>query len=109
MESLTPEQLINTATVVLIIFGGIITIDKVIDIVRKWRSPTVDTARKLANDNQRLDEHEKALKDLQASQAVLCSGILALLDHELHNGNTDQLQSARDDIMRYLQGRGQLT
>ena len=29
---------------------------------------------------------------------------MALLDHELHNGNGEQMQKARDDIMHYLQG-----
>lgn len=109
MENLSPEQLIGAAGVILIIFGAIITIDKVMDIFRKWKAPTENTAKKLEHDNIRLDEHEKALKDMQASQAVLCSGILALLDHELHNGNADQIQRARDDIMQYLQGRGQIT
>ena len=61
--------------------------------------------KKLATDKERLDHHEKSIKDLQDSQQVLCAGVLALLDHELHNGNGDEMQKARDDIMDYLQNR----
>lgn len=95
----------NTAYVLLAIFAAIVTVDKVIDIFKKWRMPTTDTARKLANDKDRLDGHDEAIRDLQESTQVLCNGILALLDHELHNGNTDQMQDARDDLMNYLSGR----
>ena len=32
------------------------------------------------------------------------AGIVALLDHQLHNGNTDQMENARNDINKYLNG-----
>lgn len=105
MNGVTPDQLMTTVYVVLAVFAAIVTVDKVLDIVKKWRMPTTDTAKKLANDKRQLDEHEIAIKDLQESTQVLCTGILALLDHELHNGNTDQMQGARDDLMHYLSGR----
>ena len=106
MDGLTAEQLMSTAAVVLVIFGAIITVDKVLDIFKKWKAPTSDLAQKLATDKARLDSHDKSITDLQESQQVLCGGIMALLDHQLHNGNNDQMQSARDDIMKYLQRKG---
>ena len=105
MNGITPDQLITTVEVVLVIFAAIITIDKVIDIIKKWRSPGTDINKKLAVDKERLDHHENAIKDLQDGNKALCAGILALLDHELHNGNSDEMQKARDGIMEYLQGR----
>lgn len=103
MENLTAEQLIGAFGVLLVAFGAIVTIDKVIDIFKKWRKPGNDTERKLAADKTRLDGHDRAIQSLTASNEVLCSGVLALLDHEIHNGNADQMQKARDDIMHYLQ------
>ncbi len=103
MENITPEQLINAVTVLLVLFGGIVTVDKVIDVVKKWRLPATDTAKKLANDKKRLDEHEEAIHSLRESSRVQLAALQALLDHELHNGNADQMQSARDDINSYLQ------
>ena len=99
MSGVTPDQLMTT------VFAAIVTVDKVIDIFKKWRSPSADTAKKLATDKARLDEHERSIDDLREGQQVLCSGILALLDHELHNGNSDQMQDARDGIMNYLSGK----
>ena len=104
MERISPEQLMNALVVVLAIFAAIVTIDKVIDIIKKWRAPATDTEKKLANDKTRLDEHDKAIANLQESNQVICSALLALLDHELHNGNADQMQKARDELMSYLQG-----
>ena len=102
--NVSPDQLNTTIYVLLALFGTIVTVDKVIDIVKKWRSPSTETERKLATDKRRLDEHEEAIKDLQKSSQVLCTGVLALLDHELHNGNTEQIEKARDGIMNYLSG-----
>ena len=103
MEHITPGQLWNAMLVVLALFAAIVTVDKFIDIIKKWRAPTTDTAKKLATDKQRLDAHDKAIENLQESNQAICSALLALLDHELHNGNADQMQKARDTLMDYLQ------
>lgn len=105
MDSLTLDQLSTTVYVLMILFGGAITLDKVIDIFKKWRAPSTDTTKKLANDKQRLDKHEEELAVLKKSDHIQLSALLALLDHELHNGNADQMQKARDDIMYYLQSK----
>ena len=102
MQNISPEELLGAAYVVLAILAAIVTIDKVIDIIKKWRAPTTDTEKKLANDKKRLDEHDEAIKDLRESNQVICSALLAILDHELHNGNGDQMQKARDEMMAYL-------
>lgn len=102
MEHVSPDQLMSAVVVVLAIFAAIVTVDKFIDIIRKWRTPTTDTAKKLANDKQRLDEHDEAIENLRESNQVICSALLALLDHELHNGNQDQMEKARNEMMVYL-------
>ena len=102
MQNISPEELLNTVYVVLAILAAIVTIDKVIDIIKKWRAPTTDTEKKLANDKKRLDEHDEAINDLRESNQVICSALLAILDHELHNGNGDQMRKARDEMMAYL-------
>ena len=105
MSGVTPDQLMTTVSVLLAIFAAIVTVDKVFDIVKKWRSPSVAVIKQLNDMQRRQDEDEKAIKGLQEGQQALCSGIMALLDHELHNGNTEQMQNARDGIMSYLQGK----
>ena len=104
MENLTPDQLTTTVTVLLALFAVLLTVDKVIDVIKKWSAPSSDTAKKLAWDKDRLDEHEASIKMLQESSRVQCSALLALLDHELHNGNADQMEDARKGVLDYLQG-----
>lgn len=103
MEGITPDELMRAAQVVLALFAALITVDKGIDIVKKWRAPSTDIAKKLDTDKRRLDTHDKAIGDLQSGYQALCAGVLALLDHELHNGNADQMEKAKEEIMRYLQ------
>ena len=101
----TPDQVTTTITVLLAVFAAMAVVDKAIDVIKKWLAPSTDTAKKLASDKNRLDGHDKEIRELHNSQTVMCNGILALLDHELHNGNTNQMELARDDIMKYLQGK----
>jgi len=104
MNDLSLDQLLTAVYVVIALFGILITVDKGIDIIKKWRAPATDTAQKLANDKDRLDDHEAAIHDLQESSKVQCAALVAILDHELHNGNAGQMEKARDGLMAYLQG-----
>ncbi len=104
MENIRADELMRTIAVILAVFAAVITVDRVIDIVKKWHAPTSDLARKLDMDKRRLDGHDKAISDIRDSQQTMLTGVLALLDHELHNGNADQMQAARDEIMKFLQG-----
>jgi len=63
---------------------------------------------KLENDKNRLDNHEDAISTIKKSNEVIagglevtCNALVAVLDHELHNGNSDQMQKARDDLQHY--------
>lgn len=70
-----------------------------------------DIETKLDTDKNRLDNHETAIKSLNNSietikdgMQVTCDALTAILDHELHNGNSDQMQKARDDLQNYTNG-----
>lgn len=51
------------------------------------------------------DAHAHELKDLHAGQTELCRGVQALLDHMLHDGNTDEMQAASTSIGKWLRNR----
>ena len=70
-----------------------------------------DIEAKLDTDKSRLDNHETAIKSLNGSIETIKDGLqvtsnalTAILDHELHNGNSDQMQKARDDLQKYTNG-----
>ena len=58
--------------------------------------------RKLANDKQRIDALSAQTRDNEEGQRVLCRGVLALLNHALHNGNGDEMEKAQQSINDYL-------
>lgn len=70
-----------------------------------------DIETKLDTDKSRLDNHETAIQNLGRSietikdgMQVTADALTAILDHELHNGNADQMQKARDDLQSYTNG-----
>lgn len=70
-----------------------------------------DIETKLDTDKSRLDNHETSIKNLNSSidtikdgMQVTADALTAILDHELHNGNADQMQKARDDLQKYTNG-----
>lgn len=68
--------------------------------------------RKLGADKTRLDAHERALAHISETEqsnrdgfAAVAGALIAVLDHELHNGNTQQMEKARDELNHYLTHR----
>jgi hypothetical protein len=66
----------------------------------------------LRNDNDRLNDLtrrveslERESKDMHKGQRALIFGVQALLEHELHNGNADQMQEASSGLSSYLRER----
>lgn len=102
MGDITAPEIIRLIEVVLILLAAAVSVDKFADVVKKWREPAKSTARKLEEYDKILEDHGKTIGEMKESQRFLCSGVMALLDHELHNGNSEQMQKSRDDIMDFL-------
>ena len=64
-----------------------------------------DHDKKLATDKSRLDAHERRLDDIQRGLMTDCAGTQALLDHELHNGNSAEMELASAAIKKWLRER----
>lgn len=64
-----------------------------------------DHAKMLDNDKRRLDDHEAQLADIKKGLMANCAGVQALLEHELHNGNATDMESASKDISTWLRTR----
>lgn len=86
--------------IVFNIFGNAI---KTFRDLRKPNSDSKDdVSTKLHRDKERLDMHTMQIDGLMEYSRVQCAALIALLDHELHNGNADQMQKARDELSKYL-------
>ena len=65
--------------------------------------------RKLTNDKAMIDGHSRQIEALASRTdgnedgvKALSRGVLALLNHTLHNGNTDELEHAQQALNDYL-------
>jgi len=105
VEAIKPDQLLNAVTVILAIFAAIVAVDKFVDVIKKWKAPEKDVAEKLRADKLALEKHDADIKALKEGQKAMCQGVVALLDHELHNGNSKQMEDARAEISKYLTDR----
>lgn len=94
MIELTYSQISTFIIVLSALIAAVLTIDKVIDLIKKWRQPAVDVQEKLAADKTRLENHEKQILDLTKMVNALCKAEVAHLTHELTGGDTDKLQDA---------------
>lgn len=135
IEGLTPEILWYTL-VGLVGIGALIVLgDKVADVFRRRRArqqiedtPSEELAnsiservlekmeprlaeidRKLDNDKERLDAHERQINAqgnqisaIEHGQKVQCRGILALLSHEINGNSDDKLRESQQEITNFL-------
>ncbi len=105
----------NVTGALLVLVGSCTVINLVgatVDRLRKWRRPQADMAErltgvdaKLATDKRRLDSQEARLEEQHTGLMVICAGVQALLEHELHNGNADDMKQASADIAGWLRQR----
>lgn len=131
IEGINPQDLWTFFYVLIAIFGVIIIVDKVADIIKKHRKsaemPCEERAHKigekieqvesrvnkqadeidvinerLSNDNRRLNNLESKTIDISEAISVLCKGQLSMIEHMLHNGNAEQMSQARDELLNYL-------
>lgn len=83
-----------------------ITVGSVVRTFKELRKPVADNREDintmLRQDKERLDMHTDQIKSLRDANKIQFAALIALLDHELHNGNADQMQQARDDLKMYL-------
>jgi len=113
----TPAQLI---ALILAVCGAIVTISAAIGVIAK----ALDKARAPEKEqNERLDAHEKRLnaldeiivkfreyfdnddrrfKEIEKSNKVTQSALLALLKHSINGNDTESLKEARKNLEEYL-------
>ena len=78
-------------------------------VITKMEPRFADIERKFSNDKQSIETHtrqigeiNKRVDSLETGQKAQCRGILALLNHELHNGNSDEMEEAKKGMDNYL-------
>lgn len=78
-------------------------------VLEKLEPRFAEIDRKLANDKLMIETHTRQIDSLsgrvdgsEEGIKALSRGVLALLNHALHNGNTEELERAQQGINDYL-------
>jgi len=103
---------------IMAVFVAVVSIDKGLDVIRKWRkaSPDGQQNEKLADIDKRLITVEQAVirhgelfgKDkarldrLEDGNRVIQEGMLALLSHAIDDNNVDKCKQAKEALEKYL-------
>ena len=118
VQIVTADGNLTTFLLVLVALAGLfILFVNVIEAGRKLRKPK-ETERTTLTEHQeacekRFEADYKRFTDLEKRMAyqeetsqVLCAGMHALLEHELHNGNANEMQRASNDLFNHLNKGG---
>lgn len=116
IEVLTHQNILTFLIVLMAIIWCAKQVMGFAESVKKWHRPQEvreesltshqeACAKKFAADKAALDAHGARLDNLESGQRVVCNGIHALLEHELHNGNSNEMQSASKALFDYLNSR----
>lgn len=89
------------------LFAAIITIDKVIDIYKKWKAPGADMEKEIEEIKEHLDNDNKRISSLEESSKLTLRGINALIEYDINGDNEDKakLEAVKDDISNFLINR----
>lgn len=106
LANITGEQIRAFIIVIaaLVVFGnGIFAFIKHIKDLQKPKEATLaNTLEWRRNTEAKINTNIQRLNDVEAGNAVLCKGILAMLGHELTGNGHDELKKAQKAITDYL-------
>lgn len=115
--SFTPAQII---ALVLSVCGAIVTISAAIGVIakalEKAKAPEVEQNKRLDEHDRRLKAHDEIIekfkeyfdnddrrfKEIERSNKITQSALLALLKYSLNGNDTDSLKKAEESLENYL-------
>jgi len=98
LDKVTPDNIMTFLWVGAALVAFALAVWGLVDKIHKVGKEREETRRMLDNNNRRINS-------LEEGQRAMCRGELALLNHELHNGNTDEMEAAQAGINTYLINR----
>lgn len=111
---LSKNVVMNVAAFLIAAMVLLILIAKAADAVKKLFGKKPDTSFKqhcedaearFKRGEKHIAENHDHIADLREGQRTLCVAVMALLNHELHNGNADEMRDASAGINNYLINR----
>ena len=102
MDKVTPDDLMTFLWVCAALVAFTLAVWGLVDKIKNARKPAENIAEWRRSVEQRLANDKARIDSIDEGQKGLCHGVLALLNHELHNGNSDEMEKAKKGIYNYL-------
>lgn len=106
IQTLTFEQLVGAAAVILILIG---IYNTVMSAIKNYREEKRRQSAPVTTMEQRVEEHGAKLKrdherlnELEDSNRIIMRALMALLSHEINGNSDDKLKSSYDEIQKFL-------
>lgn len=80
-------------------------LNEIRDDIRKLNDGIHNDRERITALEHDIEHHGDELLDLHHGQTEICRGVQALLEHALHNGNTDEMEAASQAIGKWLRTR----
>lgn len=100
---------IQTFVMVLFtLFAAIIVLDKIVDIVKKYRAPGIDMNDEIENIKGHLDSDHRRISALEESSKLMLRGLNAIIEFSINGdvGDKKKLESVKEDITHFLINKG---
>lgn len=106
IQTLTFEQLVGAAAIILLMIGIYNTIMTAVKNAReekKRRNQPVNTLEDTVKDHtEKLKKDHERLTDLEDSNRVIMRALMALLSHEISGNSDEKLKASLDEIQKFL-------
>lgn len=103
--NVTLSELETFVAVLFVLFGGVITIGKVVDTIKSWKKPGRDVLKRLSDAEAHLDTDNRRLKQLEESDKVIMKSQLAMIEHMKTSNGFNKLEEAANLINNHLLSR----
>ena len=90
---------------VLIICTAVITVGGAVTVILKWFSPLIKLSSRVAEIERRQKLDCASLNDLKDMNAILCRGMLSLIEHQVSGDSINELKKSKDELRVYLTSR----
>ena len=106
IQTLTFEQVIGAAAIILLMIGIYNTVMSAIkthrEEKRRREQPVNSLEETVKEHDERLKRDHERLNDLEEANRIQMRALMAMLHHEIDGNSTDGLKKSYDEIQQYL-------
>jgi len=96
------DNLTVTWQTILLISGGIITLNTLGNVVFKWTNPYREMKKKIDRHDEKLSNDNERLKEIEGDNKIILKSLLALIDNKITDNSIENLKKVRNELNNHL-------